>query len=458
MCRTAISERMRSMSAEERKTASDKNNTITEQVRTSADKEAGATKERVSSKVPAQKNAKKSAEKKKNAKEKSTAKRVGDFAGKNIQRFNRFTSSEGVATDKEIRPLISFRFFICACLVLTLLMVMVLQNQSTYVRMEAVGVAGLPDALENYTILHVSDLNAAEFGADQTALLRTINSLSYDIMLITGDMVGTSGDAEPFLAFLRGLKRKNNVYFIAGDADPGPLRASLREGEGTLEELVLEDWILDAIEIGATYVDSPKAVTIGSTGTKLWISPFSQLGVSAKQTVSIFEDQLETELIGYLSGIGADYASYPFTDYRYRVAQKLLNAAGQMGADDVHIALAHVPPTDSMISITQDNHSDTPNEYLHSADLILAGHYCGGVWKMPGYGAMYIPDALHGMNGWFPDQARVSGQVSLGSSILHVTGGLSTSSDVKLPFRLFNQPEVSLITLTGLLTDNMFGN
>ena len=73
-----------------------------------------------------------------------------------------------------------------------------------------------------------------------------------------------------------------------------------------------------------SYLDAPVSLTGGSTDSAtLWLSPFSQLGVSAKDAVDMYEDQLETERIGYLSGIGADYIQYPFTDYRYRQAQEM---------------------------------------------------------------------------------------------------------------------------------------
>ena len=331
------------------------------------------------------------------------------------------------------------------------LMLLALNNQSISVDEETIAIAGLPSALENYRILHISDLHAAEFGAEQSTLLRTVNNLDYDIMLITGDMVGASGNAEPFLNFLRGLSTCRNVYFIAGDSDPGPLLSQIREEEGTLDQRVLEDWVLEAIDLGATYLDAPVSLTVGATDSAtLWLSPFSQLGVSAKDAVDMYEDQLETERIGYLSGIGADYIQYPFTDYRYRQAQDLLSAISQMGADDVHISLSHVPPMDSLLSIVQDDHSATPNEYLYAPDLVLAGHYCGGVVRVPGYGALYVPDALQGSyHGWFPDQSRVRGQITVGNTVMYVTGGLGATDAVKFPFRLFNTPEAALITFSS---------
>ena len=385
------------------------------------------------------------------------ARRVGKATMAGMKRFNAFSYSQGDGKRRVFRIPLTFRFFILASFIIIFLMLLALNNQSVSVDEETIAIAGLPSALENYRILHISDLHAAEFGTEQSTLLRTVNNLDYDIMLITGDMVGASGNAEPFLNFLRGLSTCRNVYFIAGDSDPGPLLSQIREEEGTLDQRVLEDWVLEAIDLGATYLDAPVSLTVGATDSAtLWLSPFSQLGVSAKDAVDMYEDQLETERIGYLSGIGTDYIQYPFTDYRYRQAQDLLSAISQMGADDVHISLSHVPPMDSLLSIVQDDHSATPNEYLYAPDLVLAGHYCGGVVRVPGYGALYVPDALQGSyHGWFPDQSRVRGQITVGNTVMYVTGGLGATDAVKFPFRLFNTPEVSLLTLTGLLTDNM---
>ena len=151
------------------------------------------------------------------------ARRVGKATMAGMKRFNAFSYSQGDGKRRVFRIPLTFRFFILASFIIIFLMLLALNNQSVSVDEETIAIAGLPSALENYRILHISDLHAAEFGAEQSTLLRTVNNLDYDIMLITGDMVGASGNAEPFLNFLRGLSTCRNVYFIAGDSDPGPL-------------------------------------------------------------------------------------------------------------------------------------------------------------------------------------------------------------------------------------------
>ena len=156
------------------------------------------------------------------------ARRVGKATMAGMKRFNAFSYSQGDGKRRVFRIPLTFRFFILASFIIIFLMLLALNNQSISVDEETIAIAGLPSALENYRILHISDLHAAEFGTEQSTLLRTVNNLDYDIMLITGDMVGASGNAEPFLNFLRGLSTCRNVYFIAGDSDPGPLLSQVR--------------------------------------------------------------------------------------------------------------------------------------------------------------------------------------------------------------------------------------
>ena len=107
-----------------------------------------------------------------------------------------------------------------------------------------------PDA-EGYRILVLSDLNGKRFGDSQSTILREIDSLDYDIVVCLGDMVGEDGDAEPFYELLEGLPKGKKVYFICGDSDPGPYRATMRNEVAPLADLVLEEWILGAVSRGA---------------------------------------------------------------------------------------------------------------------------------------------------------------------------------------------------------------
>ena len=100
--------------------------------------------------------------------------------------------------------------------------------------------------------------------------------------------------------------------------------------------------------------------------------------------------------------------------------------------------------------------SSDSGKYLSAPDLLLAGHYCGGVWRLPLLGAFYIPDSTLPRNGWFPAQERVQGLSAVGETQVYITGGLSINGDLPLMrFRLMNQPQISVLTLSATLPESM---
>ena len=348
-----------------------------------------------------------------------------------------------------------FRFWPLIVLVAIILLAsgVMLNNSNLVVSEQSVTVVGLPDDLEGYRFVVLSDMNAKRFGDSQSLLLRTLNGLKYDAIFCVGDMVGKSGNAEPFWEFIEGLRDPGKVYFICGDNDPGPYIKGARGTEGVLSQLILEDWILGAVERGAHYIDAPTAVTV--KGAKLWLSPATMLNLEASSTLETWKDQTEQEVDGVRSGIDEDYTTLPLTTYRTKLAQQLYEAQRSMSASDIHIALAHEPPSDAFI-YTSEDHDPANERFLYSPELIVAGHFCGGVWRIPGIGAFYVPDGTMERDGWFPSQEDVAGLSVVGETQVYITRGLSTSGSVPLmPFRLFNEPEISVITLTSTLPENM---
>lgn len=328
-----------------------------------------------------------------------------------------------------------------------------MNNANLSIKEQQVTVVGLSSDLENYKMLVISDLNGRRFGDKQSALLRTLGNIDYDSIFFLGDMVGEEGDPQPFYELLDGIPSSKEKFFICGDADPGPFVDTPRDITGTLSQLVLEDWILGAIERGAIYVDSPTALNIGSS--TIWLTPSTLMNLEATELLATWKEQTEQEEDGVLSGLDADYQTLPITSYRYRIAQNFYNVVDTMKSDDFHLLLSHEVPCDKTI-YSMAEHETSSGNYLPSADLILAGHYCGGVWRLPILGAFYVPDNMMARNGWFPNQRDVSGLSNVGESQIFITSGLSTSSAAPaMPFRLFNQPEISVLTLTATLPESM---
>lgn len=379
--------------------------------------------------------------------------------------FNEFTQSGDVKASargaKSRRPIsrnLAYLIFLLTIFVVLSVSLMALNNSSVSVDKRTVSVIGLPEDLEGYTILFVSDLHARSFGTGQTALLRTVNSLSYNLALFGGDMVGRSGDAQPFYDLLEGMTANRPAYFIAGDSDPGPLVSAARGENAPLPNLVLADWILGAQSRGATYLSATTGVNVGNA--TIWLSPASCLGIDIQETLTAFESQEAAETDGVLYGVGADGEKLPFTSYRRIQMSKLNDAVRQMNDDDLQITLAHIPPLRDFIETTQRKARAAVGTYayLPASDLILSGHYCGGGWKLPFYGALYVPNTLLPRHGWFPARDEVEGFKQIGGTIQYTSTGLSVTDRIYLPnFRLFNNPTVTLLTLTSAITDDLLG-
>lgn len=336
---------------------------------------------------------------------------------------------------------------------LLLIIMVFMQGNSLRVDEQNVTLVGLPQSLEGYRILHLSDLAGRRFGDEQATILREINTLDYDAVFITGDMVGSSGDPEPFYELLEGLPSSKPVYFIAGDSDPEPVLESARDITGTVEEMMLADWVLGAIERGATYVDAPVELTVGDSS--IWISPADLLNLEASELVDTCEEQMLQEQEGTVLGLQSDYSTLPITTYRYQRAQRLLSAVNSMTSTDVHISLAHEVPSDDFLAASA-SHNSTEERYLTQPALVLAGHYCGGVWRLPILGAFYIPSSTADRHGWFPAQEDVQGLSTVSGTQVYISAGLSTTGSAPVMFfRFLNRPQISIIELTATLPQSM---
>jgi len=286
-------------------------------------------------------------------------------------------------------------------------------------------VPGLPETLEGFTILHISDLNAKRFGPRQKRIQDMLSTRRYSAVCLTGDMVGNSGDMYPFLELLSALDMTRPVFFISGDSDPSPT-ALQRVSGGT----GLADWVQAAQTRGAVYLDAPAAVH--RDGVSLWFSDASQLSLD-----------LDTAELAYASSgrVG--------TDYYADVIARTKAARQQMREDDIHIVLSHNPVKRENMAVMQSIGDAQKGQFIRTVDLILSGGAVGGQWRLPLVGPVWA-------DGFFPKPHEVLGYRYIGSTVQYISGGLSTSGRAPLPaFRLFNTPEITLITLTAVMDDGV---
>ncbi len=282
---------------------------------------------------------------------------------------------------------------------------------------------GLPPQFDGYTILQISDLHGQRFGARQEELANAINALDYDLIAVTGDMKKhQTNDMQPFYDLLHAVHRKNPLLCVAGNAGP----SDVNKYTGTITEAGKE---LQAE--GCRLMDYPFLVE--RNGEHLW---FAELYDDNRRDPWRIQtgQPMQTTDTSARQKYSADHAKY------------------QKEIDDI---FAGISPTDTLIGIThypvtQDVLDDPVHDGMLPFDLVLAGHYHGGQFRVPMVGAIYVPIPSEPLKSLFPDQRIVSGLYIGNGMQQYVSRGLGAGGPIPLlRFRLFNSPEINLLTLHG---------
>ena len=286
-----------------------------------------------------------------------------------------------------MKKILKIVFAVICISILVIILYNVYDNNRIKVVKETIEITDLPSDFEDFTILQISDLHGKTFGKNQERLIKLINSIDYDMIAITGDMVNKhTEDIEPFIEMLDGIENKEYIFFVDGNVD----NPALNEATNEITE---EGQFL--IDKGCNILDKLYEIKIGESS--LWICRF------------LNKDQFYT-----LTGIVEE------------------------SDNSIKVALTHYPRHDYHFG----EGTNTPDY-----DLVLAGHYHAGQWRIPFYGALFVPDAFSGLY-LFPNQDEVKGLITWGDTNQYVSAGLGASSSCKfLQFRLFNTPEINLLTL-----------
>ena len=290
---------------------------------------------------------------------------------------------------------------------------------------ENIFIQDLPDELEGFRILQITDLHEKEFGKKQKRLLKTINLQTYDVIVFTGDMLTNreSTNYEPFYSILEGIDNNEHMIIVPGNADPPSYQY--------YPNFQKSEFVTGIEERGATFLES--STTVHRNGEKIHFVNFE---------LAIVDNP---EYVGQING--SFQARYP-SNKQYKAYQKELWTEMVQGdvfnSSDIVIALNHFPIPD----IRADYIKDDPNTTWRNFDLIIAGHYHGGQIRLPLIGALFIPEPWYEPNSFFPPQDRVKGLWEYEQTKQYVSAGLGTSDAISfLKFRLFNTPEINVLTL-----------
>lgn len=306
----------------------------------------------------------------------------------------------------------------------------------------SVNIMGLDKDYEGLSILHISDLHASPIGSDLTLWKELLNGKSYKAVVITGDMVGKSGEYEPFLSLIHNLKQINEkvpIYFIAGDEDPNPV---LTTNRGTPQ--VLAKWVLAAQDEGAIYLDRPTLLELGKK--KVWFTPQYLYDVDAEGMLSTLYNQkadMEAQGMQYDSVGGATYRALI---YRIELMERTVISMREMTSGDLQIAVNHMPLDTDYIRESLQWAEEVHPFSFRNISLLMCGDLCGGGWRLPGGNALYTKD-----RGWLPDDEGLVGMQRINSLNQYISPGLGASAEQLLPGRVFNPPAVTLIKFTAKL-------
>lgn len=307
-------------------------------------------------------------------------------------------------------------------------------NQFVQVTRVTVPIRKMDSALEGYTLLHISDLKGASYGANQSRIRFALQKEDFDAVVLTGDMVSSRGNAQPLytlIEMLHELKPGVPIYMIPGDKDPLPASMSYAASGSPFAP-----WVLGARRRGAQLLSAP--VRIERDGHALWLTTSALLSLD----MDTMQEQFERQYLDALSG--GDENAIELTAYNLQWLTETRDARAQMTDEDVYIALTHVPPADEEL---EGAYAGSLRGRLH---LVLCGHYQGGLVRLPFVGALFIPSQNLPFYGILPGKNTYYGLTKKGGTYLYVSPGLGNNDGLyPLPFfRLFNPPTVSLISLT----------
>lgn len=298
-------------------------------------------------------------------------------------------------------------------------------NNRVTVTEQEIMIDELPERLEGFTILQISDLHEKQFGKNQKRLIDAINSIDYDAIVFTGDMLDevNSENFTPFYKILEGITNKENAWYVPGNADPASYQLHPKFGKS--------EFVQGMENRSVKLLESMETVSI--EGADVHFVNF-ELSIIKKP-----------ENVGKINGVVMPIHGI---NNQYLAHQKQLRGdlaeLDSMKDTDVLIALNHYPVADKRVDYIRNNYKTEMRDF----DLLIAGHYHGGQIRLPFLGALFVPESWYGNGGFFPPQDRVKGLWEYKNIKQYVSTGLGSSDAISfLKFRLFNPPQINVLTL-----------
>ncbi len=304
-------------------------------------------------------------------------------------------------------------------------------------REEKLTILDLPPDLENFSILHISDLHGARFSEGQKGIKNALGDTRYSCVVMTGDMLGEDGDVEPLLELISIMPHDTPKYLIPGDTD-----GSYIETKAHSSLSVYTDWAEKIQAAGVTILDQPVLIT--REKGRLWLVPEELYVLDLKGMQSTIDQQAE-ELNRRAASLTADDAARMRSlEYETQRIESLKEIKKKFTTEDIQVVLTHTPLSEEYVSDMIAWSAKDDAFSMRYASLILAGHYNGGQWRIPLVGAIYVPEL-----GWFPKDELIQGLSYLSGIPQYISPGMGSDPHYEhQPGRIFNNPVITKITLT----------
>lgn len=245
----------------------------------------------------------------------------------------------------------------------------------------------VPKAFNGYKILQLSDLHNVSFGKNNIRLLKKVEKIAPDIIVMTGDMVNTnSKNYNNFYSLAKELADKYTCYYIMGNHE---MRL---DGKKQLDIL----YKLTALEIN---VLNNNETTIQKDNEFIHI-------YGLHQPLSTYKNALKNSVE---------------TDFTLEQMNRIFPIVDK---ETFNVLLSHSP-------------FDFEIFEKWGADLVLSGHVHGGLIRLPFIGGILSPERT-----FFPKYD--AGEFSIGDSKMILSRGLGNGT---INLRIFNNPEICVIKL-----------
>lgn len=269
-----------------------------------------------------------------------------------------------------------------------------------------------PKLKSEHKFVYISDLHEKEFGKDNEELLKKIDELAPDFILVGGDLIRCHKVHEHRkykdrdgvrvgLELLEKLGSKYKVYFSYGNHEQRLLE---KAGLGDCKDTVKYDKYIQDISKG-------RAEALKKALCKAEL---------LENTTLSFDD---FDITGITLPLKY-YRPLLFKKREELVEEDIEKLVGSPSPDKFHIMLMHTPMY-------------YREAIRHGEDLVISGHYHGGTVNLPFFGALMTPQFQFLVK-------ECAGEYKYQDGTLIVSRGLGTHS---VNIRINDRPEISFITI-----------